>query len=181
MTNSLTKHTTLPAIVLLVLLGFAARLLPHPANFAPISAIALFGALYLPKRLAVIVPLAAVVASDLIIGFYSLPIMASVYGSFVLTSLIGLLIRNRRTFGTVVLATLSSSVLFFLITNAAVWAFGTMYPHTGAGLIQSYVMAIPFFRNSLLGDLFYTAVLIGGFEALIRLKQNMSVRSEQKA
>ena len=157
--------------VLLIALGAAARLFPHPANVAPIAAIALFGGMYLPKRYAVIAPLIALVASDFIIGFYSWPILLTVYGSFVLTALIGLWIRRRRTFTRVLGGAVFGSILFFLTTNAAVWAFGAMYPHTIGGLLESYTMAIPFFRNSLLGDLFYVGILVGSMEFLLRRSQ----------
>jgi len=160
-------------IPFLVLFGFATRLLPHPANFTPIGALALFGAMYLPKRFAVILPLGAMLVSDVFIGFYDWRIMLAVYASFCLMGCIGLLIRKRKTMLTVGIGTLSGSLLFFFITNAAVWAFGTMYAHTLAGLEASYIAAIPFFRNSALGDVCYVALLVGGFEtvkSLVRLK-----------
>lgn len=161
--------------LLLIFFGFTARLLPHPANFAPIGAIALFGGIYLPKRLALIAPLGAMILSDLFIGFYSLPIMLSVYASFTLMNLIGFWVRERKRFSTVLGGTLLGSILFYLITNAAVWAFGTMYPPTFQGLLQSYIMAIPFFRNSLFGDLFYMGLLVGSYEAITYwLKQKVS-------
>ncbi len=150
--------------LLLVILGIIARFLPHPANFAPIGAIALFGGLYLPKRWAIILPLLAMFISDIFIGFYAWQIMTSVYIGFVLMGLIGLVVRKNKKFHTVLGGTLLGSILFFLITNWAVWEFGTMYVHNFSGLIQSYIMALPFFRNSLLGDVFYVGVLVGGFE-----------------
>ena len=150
--------------LLLIILGFGARLLPHAANFTPIFAIAMFGALYLPKKYALIVPLAAMLVSDIFIGFYSWQIMLAVYSSFAFMGIIGLLVRKNKKFHTVLGGTLLGSILFFLITNTAVWAFGTMYIHNFAGLMQSYTMAIPFFKNSLLGNLFYVGILVGGFE-----------------
>jgi hypothetical protein len=152
--------------ILLITLGIITRFLPHPANFAPIGAIALFGALYLPKKYALVIPLLAMFISDIFIGFYSWQIMLSVYICFGLSGIMGLIIRNHKNLFSVLSVTLLSSVLFFLITNAAVWVFGTMYAHNFSGLIQSYLMAIPFFRNSLLGDLFYAGVLVGGYEAI---------------
>lgn len=149
---------------LLIALGIACRFLPHIPNFAPIGAIALFGALYLPKKYALILPLGAMFISDIFIGFYSWQIMTSVYLGFILTVALGLVIRKRKSFSSVLSVTLLSSVLFYLLTNFAVWAFGTMYVHNFAGLMQSYYMALPFFRNSLAGDLFYVGVLVGGFE-----------------
>ncbi|HBU06656.1 MAG TPA: hypothetical protein DEB09_01070 [Candidatus Magasanikbacteria bacterium] len=153
--------------ILLIILGVATRFLPHPANFAPIGAIALFGALYLPKKYALIIPLLAMFISDIFIGFYSWQIMVAVYGSFILAGILGLTIRKNIKFASVLSITLLSSVLFFIITNFAVWAFGTMYIHNFTGLMQSYIMAIPFFKNSLLGDLFYVGVLVGGYEAIL--------------
>ncbi len=151
-------------IYALLLLGVICRFLPHLPNFAPIAAIALFGAIYLPKKWALTLPLLAMLASDIFIGFYTWQIMLSVYLSFALVVGIGLLVKKNKKFHTVLGGTLLGSVIFFLITNAAVWGFGTMYAHNFSGLIQSYYMAIPFFRNSLLGDLFYTTVLVGGYE-----------------
>lgn len=167
--------------ILLVLLGVFARLLPHPANVAPIAAIALFGSLYLPRRLALILPLVAVFLSDLIIGFYSIPIMIVVYSSFLLTGAIGLWIRKHITFAHIVGGTLIASTLFFLTTNAAVWAFGTMYPKTIAGLFESYQNAIPFFRNSVIGDLFFVGILVGAKEAVSRLYINKTKEAKNIA
>lgn len=158
----------LPAFILITL-GIAARFLPHPANFAPIGAIAIFSGIYLPKRWAIVLPLAAMLFSDLFIGFYAWPIMLSVYAGFIIMGLIGLAVRKNKKLSTVLGGTVLGSVIFYLITNAAVWVFGSLYPHTAAGLLQSYYMAIPFFRNSLLGDLFYTGALAGAYEASLAL------------
>lgn len=150
---------TLAISIALVILGASARLIPHPANFAPLAAIAIFGGLYLPKKLAILIPLSAMLLSDVLIGFYSWKIMLVVYSSFAFTGYISTKIRD--SFTSILSVTILSSILFYLATNAAVWAFGTMYSHDLSGLGQSYLMALPFFRNSLLGDLFYTGVLVG--------------------
>ncbi len=142
----------------LVILGSSARLLPHPANFTPLAAIAIFGGLYLPKKLAILVPLSAMLISDTIIGFYSWKIMLVVYLSFALTGYVSTKIHD--SFRSILSVTLAGSILFYLSTNAAVWVFGTMYTHDFSGLLESYTMALPFFRNSLLGDLFYTGILV---------------------
>ncbi len=159
----------LPAFLLIVL-GLFSRLLPHPANFAPIAGIALFAGIYLPKKWALIIPLTAVVLSDIVLGSYQWQIMLTVYLAFIVTGLIGLAIKNNKKFHAVLGGTLIASIIFFITTNWAVWAFGTMYPHSLNGLLQSYVMALPFFRNSLLGDLFYVGVLVGGMELIISLR-----------
>lgn len=153
----------IPAFTLIAL-GVSARLLPHAANFAPIAAIALFSGLYLPKRLAIIVPAMALLLSDIVLGFYTWQVVVSVYACFALTGIIGLGLAKQKNFAAIALGTILASIIFFLVTNWAVWAFGTMYPHTTTGLMQSYVMALPFFRNSLLGDIFYTTVLVGSME-----------------
>ncbi|KKU26137.1 MAG: hypothetical protein UX39_C0012G0014 [Candidatus Magasanikbacteria bacterium GW2011_GWA2_46_17] len=164
----MSKHISPVSILLLLILGVATRLLPHPANFTSIGALALFGGLYLPKRWAIVAPIIIMFTSDKFIGFYSWPIMLSVYASFFIMGLIGLSLRNRKKIRLILGGTLLGSVLFFLITNWAVWAFGTMYAHSLTGLLESYFAALPFFRNSLAGDLFYTTVLVGGYEFITR-------------
>lgn len=158
----------------LVFLGAFARLLPHPANFAPIGAIALFAGLYLPRRLSLVAPVSAMLISDIVIGFYDLRIMAAVYMSFLISIALGRMIKKNKSTAAVVGGTALGAVVFFLFTNAAVWAFGTMYPQTLHGLGESYLMAIPFFRNSLLGDLFFTGVLVGGMELIHYYRERLS-------
>lgn len=168
------KKTYIIAVLALILLGFCARLLPHAANIAPIGAIALFGALYLPKRWAIAAPVLAMFFSDIFIGFYSLPIMATVYGSFIATGVIGLWVRDHKSFTTVLGGTMLGAVIFFLTTNGAVWVFGTMYSHTLPGLLESYTMALPFFRNSVIGDLGYTTLLVGEMEIMLAWRSKLS-------
>lgn len=147
----------------LVIFGVATRLIPHVPNIVPITAITLFGGVYLPKRL-FFLPLVILLISDYFIGFYGTD-MIYVYGSYLLVGLIGLWLRSRKKPVLVVGSALGSSVLFFLITNFGVWAPpNNWYPHTLDGLLTSYTMAIPFFRNSLIGDIGYTIILFGGYE-----------------
>jgi len=151
-------------VYLLILIGVIFRFAPHPANFAPIAAIGLFSGCYLKKKWALLLPIGAMLISDYFIGFYSWKIMASVYLSFALIGLIGIAVKKHKNVYTVIGSSLGASVLFYLVTNFAVWAFGTMYAPNFAGLIQCYVAAIPFFRNTLMGDLFYVSVLFGSYE-----------------
>ena len=149
----------------LIIAAVILRLLPHLPNFAPITAMAIFGGTYLKNRWwAIILPLAAMIVSDVFIGFYERPIQASVYLSFFISGFLGLWLRKRKDVGNAMVVTLIASVQFFLVTNFAVWAFGTMYPHTGLGLLISYNNALPFFRNTLLGDFFYVGILFGLYE-----------------
>ncbi len=155
----------------LVFFGALLRVIPHAANFVPIGAIALFGGVYLRKREALVLPLAAMILSDIFIGFDSLESRLTIYGCFLLSGLIGLTIRNHKSIWTVVGGSLLGSTLFYLITNF-VWVYSTkMYPHTWAGQMASYTNALPFFRNTVMSDLFYVGVLFGSYE-LVRHFQN---------
>lgn len=174
------KNKIVLVALLLISLGLVARLLPHPPNFAPIAAIALFAGIYLSGRWVLILPVAAMFVSDIFIGFYNPKIMIAVYICFALTAVIGLLVKKNKKFSTILGGTLLGSILFFLITNAAVWAFGTMYPHNLTGLFESYTMAMPFFRNSLLGDLFFVGILVGSMESVmyyLRKPQAVKIKS----
>jgi len=143
------------------------RLFPHPPNFAPIAAIALFGGTYFTnKKLAFIIPLTALFISDAIIGFHYL--VPAVYVSFALIVLIGMSVRVVKV-KNLFFASVSASVLFFVLTNLAEWAFGVMYFKTPAGLAMCFTAAVPFFHYTLLGDLCFVSILFGSFE-LIRLR-----------
>ena len=157
-------------LVGMILAAAASRLIPHPPNFAPIGAMALFGgACFAHRRAAFVVPLAAMFLSDLAIGLLSgnlslglhrlIPV---VYGSFALIVCLGFWLRSRRTVLPIAGATLAGSVLFFVLTNFGVWALGSLYPNTWEGLVACYVAAIPFFHNTLLGDAVYSTALFGG-------------------
>ncbi len=155
-------------IVALAGYGALARIFPHPPNFAPITALALVGGLYFPRRMAYLVPVVAMLVSDLIIGFYHPLILISVYGCLLAAVYLGTLAKKQKSFFSILGVTLVSSILFYIVTNGMVWAFGSMYPHTVAGLSESYFLALPFFKNSLLSDLFYTGILVGGIEVARR-------------
>jgi hypothetical protein len=145
----------------MILAAAASRLIPHPPNFAPISAIALFGgACFADRRLAFTVPLAALFLSDLVLGLHIL--MPVVYGAFALIVCMGFWLRKRRTAIPIAGASLAGSVLFFVVTNFGVWAFGSSYPKTLEGLLACYIAAVPFFHNTLFGDAFYCTVVFGG-------------------
>lgn len=155
-----------------VAIGAIVRIIPHIPNFAPIGAMALFGGTYMSKKQALILPTVAMVLSDLVIGFDSFPMRLAVYGSFILIVIIGMFLKNKVNLKNTVLFSFSASILFFLITNFAVWAFGGLYPHTILGLKQSYFLAIPFFRNTILGDMTYSGLFFGGYEFLMSLQKS---------
>lgn len=145
----------------IVLAVAASRLVPHLPNFAPVTALALFGgAQFQRKDQAFLIPLAAMFLSDLVIGFHSQ--MPAVYLSFALIVLIGRWVRERKTAFRIAEGTLLSSLLFFVLSNFGVWAFDAIYPKTAQGLIACYVAAVPFFRETLLGDAVYVTAFFGG-------------------
>ncbi len=166
--------------LLFILTGVVFRLIPHAPNFTPIAAIALFGGVYFSKRLAIVLPLGAMIISDIFIGFYDIKIMSAVYGSFVLCAVLGIWLKSHKNWQTIGASAILSSVLFFLITNFAVWAFSPWYAKTFSGIVQSYFMALPFFRNSLLGDLFYTAVFFAAYElAIVFASKKLQVKANR--
>jgi len=165
---------TASIILPLLIIVFAAllRILPHPPNVTPIAAMALFGGVYLDKKYALVFPLAAMFLADIFLGFHQT--MLFVYGSFMLTGLIGIYLRKRKSLSRIFVASISASVLFFLITNFGVWLTGALYPKTPAGLLEAYYLGLPFFRNTLLGDLLYMLLLFGGYEAVLKLSGRKS-------
>ena len=155
----------LVAALLLIIAGTALRLLPHIPNFAPVGAIALFGGAVLGWRLAVWLPLALMIFSDLFIGFY--PGIAFTWAGFLLVALFGMLLRRMGLAGRIVIGGAASGVLFFVVSNFGVWLTSGMYVHAFDGLVQCYAMALPFFRVSLIADLFYSAVIFGLYELVL--------------
>jgi len=157
----------LSVIVAAILAAATLRLVPHPPNFSPIDAMGLFGAAYLGRRWpALAAPLGALLLSDLALGFYSG--MWVQYLAVALVVMLGWLVLCRVSLPRVIGAAVASAVLFFVVTNFGTWAISGMYPHTLAGLASCYMAAIPFFQNTLGGDLFYSALLFGGLALLER-------------
>lgn len=143
----------------LIVLAVLLRIVPHPANFAPVAAVAIFGGALLPRRLAVVVPLGVMMLSDVIIGLH--PLIFVTWGCYALIALAAHRWLKKGSFTHGVIITLSSSLFFFIVTNFAVWLQGELYPRTLSGLAQCFMLAVPFFRNTLLSDLLYTAGLFG--------------------
>jgi len=154
----------------LIVLAVIARIVVHPFNFTPIGAIGLFAGSWCPPRLAWLMPLLALFLSDLINGFYDPVVMAFVYVGFLGGPLIGQwLLSARRTLPRFGAAVLLAAVFFFLVSNFGMWLSGIgSYPLTAAGLIECYWAGLPYFRVTLLGDLFYAGLLFGAAEAANR-------------
>jgi hypothetical protein len=168
-------------IVGLIVAAAAARLIPHPPNFTPVGAMALFaGATLADRRWAMLMPLAALFLSDLVLGSHST--LLFVYGAFVLITLLGrTLMNHRRSPLRIGGASLAASVLFFTVTNFGSWISYDWYAATPEGLLACYTAAIPFFGNTVAGDLVYSAALFGGLaliETLAYAKQPAPVLSD---
>src|SRR3972149_10405139 len=156
------------------------RLVPHLPNFAPIAAMALFGGVYLNKKYALGVPLLALLISDFFIGFYDIGVMISVYSSFFVIGLLGLWLKTHKTWPGILGISLLASILFFIVTNFAVWAVPqSLYPHTWQGLTQSYIMGLPFFKNTLLGDFFYVGAMFGLYELVLKITNTWQLQKER--
>ena len=146
-----------------VFIAAGSRLLPHPPNFTPIAAMALFCAANCSNRfLAFIIPLTAMFLSDIIIGFHNT--LIPVYLSFIFIVFLGFnTIRKNLKITSLLGTSIASSILFFAITNFAVWINGILYAKNFSGLTECYLLAIPFLKNTLFGDIFFSAVLFGSF------------------
>ena len=163
----------------LILVAALSRLLPHPPNFSPVEAIALFGGAFFASRaLALLVPLLAMLVADFALGLLHGGLYAGWFGSagvclvylcIAASVVLGFGMRGRAGAGRVLGFCLAGSVLFFLVTNFGAWLASPVYPRSGAGLLQAYIAGVPFFQWTLLGTLAYAALLFGGF-ALLRTR-----------
>jgi hypothetical protein len=151
------------ALFAMIVAAGLCRWIPHPINFTPIGAMALFGgACYAQRRLAFLLPLAALAVGDLATGFHIL--MPVVYVSFAANVLLGRWLRTRRTFLRTAAFTFAGAVQFFIVTNLATW--WVYYPHSIDGLAACFVAAIPCFQNTLAGDAVFTGLLFGALAVI---------------
>jgi hypothetical protein len=156
-------------VVFLIGFDVAARLLPHAPGVWPFAASALFaGRMLRLPALAVIVPVAAVLLSNVALAGDDWQVTLVVCAAITLPAFAGMLARRWSGALPVVGAMVSCSLIFFVTTNFAVWAFNGMYPMTWQGLVQCYVAALPFLDKTVLGDLMWTAILFGGAWAVAR-------------
>ena len=151
----------------IVVLCVFARLVPHPPNFTPIAAAALFcGAICRRRFIAVCVPLAALLISDAFLGFYDVRLMVCVYASLILPTILGRFLEKKKSITRIVGCSLAGSVAFFLVSNFAFWLFSGFYSLSFAGITQCYINALPFFQNTIFGDLFWASSFFGAYALL---------------
>ena len=154
--------------LIIIVMGIVMRFLPHPANVAPVAAIALFAGTYLNKKYALWVPLVIMIITDMFIGLHD--VILYTWGSFVFVALIGMWLKSNKRLLNVGLASVISSFSFFLITNFGVWVH--WYPRNLQGLISCYTLALPFYRNTFIGDIAYVVVFFGLYELAARFARN---------
>ncbi len=172
----------LPFFLALVTIGILGRMLPHAWNTTPVLAVILFSAAYLGKSYSAWTLVVVMAVSDLILGTYQWQVMATVYVCLAPAILAGNFIQKHKSLATIVAAPVLLSTLFYLVTNWAVWQWSPLYSHNLQGLLDSYTMALPFFRNSLIGDVAYTAILFGAYEGVCALYLRVkSVRLMKKS
>jgi hypothetical protein len=158
-----TFRTELVLALFLIGLGVAGRTMPHVWNFSPVAAAALFaGRTFDSRGLAFIVPLAAMLIGDVILGFDQWQLEIVVYAAMLLPTAVGIMSRHWRGAGAVIATMLACSLTFFVASNVAVWAFTGIYAHDLNGLTECFFAAIPFLEKTVFGDLLWTAVLFGG-------------------
>ena len=141
-----------------IFLATLMRLIPHPPNFTPIMSVALFSGCYFRSQAhAILIPLVSIFLSDLVLGFHSS--VWAVYLGLIGIVVIGSFIKDQKSTTWIFLSSLVASFFFFLLTNFAVWTQAKIYPLTLDGLIQCYYMGLPFLRNSVLANIFYSSIL----------------------
>jgi hypothetical protein len=175
-----TNHSRLIALLSAIVVAAALRLVPHPPNFSPIDAMALFSGAYLGRRaLAFAAPLGAMVLSDAILGFYSG--FWITYLAIALIVLVGSLAIRRASALRVGAGAVAASIIFFIVSNFGTWALSGMYSQDVSGLIGCYTAAIPFVQNTAAGDLFYATILFGGFALAEHLMPRLREAGPQPA
>ena len=160
-------------IILIIFLVSLTRIFPLPPNFTPILALAIFGGAYLPNRItAISLPIISMFISDLIIGFHSQ--IFTVYATIILLSILGHLMKTKN-FKNFAITGFTGSLIFFIITNFSVWLGGSLYPLTIDGIIQCYIMAIPFFHNTLISTILFLTILFFGYTFAEKKISNLKI------
>jgi hypothetical protein len=163
-------------IIVLTAIGILSRLMPHLPNVTAVGSLTLFTASRYGLKKSLVVTFAIMLITDLIVGLH--PVMWATYGSFIISAVMGRFLLVRRNMVRVAGVTLTSSIIFFILTNFAVWLVpGSMYPKTVMGLAECYMMALPFFRNTLTGDAIYGIIFFGGYEA-VRIMAGLLAKQE---
>lgn len=173
--KTIEKYSVVAVVLCIISFGIAWRLVPHFPNFAPIGAIALIAGMTLSWRKSLLVVMATMIVSDLVIGFYTG--MYWTWLSFGLIATLGLLMKHRSLAWRIPLGALGASGLFFVVSNFGTWVASGMYSLDLAGLMQCYLMAIPFLRATVLSDIFFVMLSLTAYEVVMRYRSLISVPS----
>ncbi|TAK58570.1 hypothetical protein EPO14_01870 [Patescibacteria group bacterium] len=167
------------SIISLIGVGIVGRLIPHIPNATPITAVTLTASKYVGRLSAILIPIITMLITDAIIGFYDWRILVSVYASFMLISLIGIIAQKYPKLLPMGFVLISASLLFFLVSNFSVWLFSPWYEKSISGLMYCYTLGLPFLRNMLLGDISYALALFGAFEGIkiLRTRKHITLKS----
>lgn len=158
---------------LMILSVFCFRWLPHPPNFTPLFAVALFsGMVFRSRLLAFSLPIFLLLVSDIWLGFHST--WAFVYFPLILVVALGMGWQKKPVFTSWSIRVFSGSVLFFFVSNFGVWWMSDLYPPTLEGLNLAFAMGVPFFKNALAGDFFFSALLMGSYQLATRTFRRVS-------
>jgi len=167
MTRTLSLTGQVLLLVALLAIGIGSRFLPHPPDATALTAVLFASALYLGPRMTAALALLMLLWSDVFFGTYELPVMASVYGSFLLIGGLGILFARLKRPGLRILLLASASLVFFLVTNTALWYFTPWYTKDLNGLMLSYTLGLPFLKNMLIADFLYTPALLGALALVL--------------
>ncbi|NTU47327.1 hypothetical protein HGA88_06935 [Candidatus Roizmanbacteria bacterium] len=140
----------------LLIVGIASRLVPHEPNFVAVGAVSMVAGYYFSKKVALLLPASIMIISDCVLGFHAT--MPWVYGSFIAIALGSHLLKNKLHITNVIALSFASSFAFFVTTNFGVWIATELYMKNFSGLVECYYYALPFFRNTVLSDLFYSGI-----------------------
>ncbi len=150
-------------IIFIIILASISRLIPHPPNFTPILAIALFSGFQIKNRLlALLIPLISMYISDIVIGYHITILW--VYCSLLIISSLGFIFSRYQSVSTFIFGLFSSALIFFIVTNFGVWYTSTFYEPNIFGLLMCYAAGIPFFTNTLLSTLIYGIIFYVTFK-----------------
>lgn len=169
------KKYKILTIIFLSLLIIVSRLIPHAANFSPIFALGLFVGFLSNDWRYKLLPIIALFISDLFLGFYQPGVMLTVYFSLLITIFLGNSLQKKYSYFSAINMSLISALFFFAFTNWAVWFFGTWYSADLSGLQQSYLLAIPFFKNTLLSNFVYSAFFFGAYQISLSYQKNIII------
>lgn len=174
-------------LILFIGVAVLSRVVPHIPNFTPIVGIALFLSYIWKTHISMLFVILSLFISNLILGYEVDMVQISVYIGLLFPSIVGIYLKKTNSllskYISLIVLSFSSSTFFFIITNFAVWLWSGMYTHDVNGFILCYEMAIPFYRNTLLGDFFSSMMVFGVHDIILYYQQktDTSYKTREKS